>query len=213
MAQLYNKDILLDASFDVGSKQALKEWPVLGEASDSAELVLEVPPNVMGLQAMLLLASEQDLAAQDIVVLFRFGVEASHLLALHEAVFLVRGVLEDLEEAFALVVVRDRVVCQLNKDVDVRRCRGVNVVQATLWHLAQYLVQLSLHQLVLDGVEVVDGHVVEGRDQRVLELRELGVGLTLCVGCLRLDIVREVLLLFFSNHSCLALSMLRHSPL
>ena len=70
-----------------------------------------------------------------------------------------------------------------------RSCCRVHVVQATLWHLAEKLIQLRLHKLVLDRVKIVDGHVVKWSHKRVLELCELGVGLALFISRLLLYII------------------------
>ena len=60
----------------------------------------------------------------------------------------------------------------------------MDVMKTTLWHLAEKFIQLRFHELVLDGVEVMNGHVVEWGDQRVLELGELLISLVLFCGSL-----------------------------
>ena len=75
MPQLYNIDILLDACVNVCPEQSLKERPVLRQTADTRELVLEVAPDVVGFEAVLLFTSQQYLTPEDLIVFFWVGVK------------------------------------------------------------------------------------------------------------------------------------------
>ena len=107
--------------------------------------MLEEAPDVMRLQSTLLFSNQQDLLPELVVVLIWICIKRSHLFALHEAIFFqIRGD-EDFKETFALVVVGDWVVRELDEDINMGRSSRVDVMQATLRHLVECLIQLSLH--------------------------------------------------------------------
>ena len=136
MPQLYDIDILLDACVNVCPEQSLKERPVLRQTADTRELVLEVAPDVVGFEAVLLFTSQQYLTPENLIVFFWVGVKRAHLLALNKTILHVLPVLKDLEQAFALIVVRDRVVSELNEDVYMGCCGRMHVMKCAFRHLA-----------------------------------------------------------------------------
>jgi len=73
--QLYDIDILLDACVNVCPEQSLKERSVLRQTADARELVLEVAPDVVGFEAVLLFTSQQYLTPEDLIVFFWVGVK------------------------------------------------------------------------------------------------------------------------------------------
>ena len=138
--------------------------------------MLKEAPDVVRLKTCLLCARQQNLLPQPRIVLFGIRVEGSHLVAADEAVFLAIVVEENLEHAFPLIVVNLWLVCELEIDANVRGCRRMHMVEATLGHLLENTVQLSLFEPFLDFVEVVDNDVVQGCDQLLLHLSQLSVG-------------------------------------
>ena len=211
MAQLNDKDILLDALIDVGSQETLKKGAVLGKTANSRELMLEEAPNVVRLESSLLFAREEDLPLENLIVLFGILVERTHLGTLDESVLLVRGILEHLEETLTLIVISLWLVSQLDEDVDVRCSCRVHVVETTFGHLGKHIVQLRLHELVFDLVEVVQSDVVQGCHEVCLEGLQLRVGGPLGFRRLLLHIVGKVLLFLFGDHLCFESSVLGQS--
>ena len=74
-------------------------------------------------------------------------------------------VLKDLKKAFPFIVVSDRVVSELNEDIDVWCCRCMNVVKSAFRHLTEELIHLRLHKFIFNRVEIMDGHIVHWRHQ------------------------------------------------
>ena len=196
VAQLNDENVLLDAGVNRSTKQALKEGPVLCQAADSGEFVLEVSPDVVRLEADCLVACQQDLLPENIIVLLRVFVPGAHLLALDEPVFLGGRICENFEQTRSFVVVARRVISQLNVDIYVRRCCRVHVVKTTFGHLSENLVELRCFNFLFDFVKVLNCHVVEWSNKPVLQLLQLLVSCSLFVGSLAFLVVREVLLCF-----------------
>lgn len=71
--------------------------------------------------------------------------------------------------------------------------------------------ELGGFDLALNLVEILNCHVVCGCDHLRLELLKLYVCCFLSLSCLALAFVREVLLLFLSDHLSLAASVLCHT--
>ncbi len=90
--------------------------------------MLEEAPNIVRLQASLLLMSKQYLLLQNVVIIFGVLVELTHLIALDEAIFLLGWVCKDLEQPLSLIVVGLRLVGQFDVSIDMGRCRRVLVM-------------------------------------------------------------------------------------
>ena len=135
MTQLQNECVLLNARFDVGAQQLLKEGTILGKTANSGEFVLEKAPNVVRLQSILLFTCQENLAAQDVIVLFRILVERAHLDALDKAILFVVWILENFKQALTLIVVSLGLVGKLNEDVNMGRCSCMHMMQASLGHV------------------------------------------------------------------------------
>ena len=189
MTQLQNECVLLNARFDVGAQQLLKEGTILGKTANSGEFVLEKAPNVVRLQSILLFTCQENLAAQDIIVLFRILVERAHLDALDKAILFVVWILENFKQALTLIVVSLGLVGKLNEDVNMGRCSCMHMMQASLGHVRKNFVKLRLHQSVLHLKEVVKRNIVQRSDQVIFQQSEFLVGCLLLICCLRLDIV------------------------
>ena len=99
----------------------------------------------MRLQSTLFFSNQQDLPPEFVVVLIWIRIKRSHLLTLNETIFFQIRADKDFEETFALVVVGHWVVRELYEDVDMGRRGRVDVMQATLGHLVECLIQLSCH--------------------------------------------------------------------
>ena len=147
---------------------------VLAEVRNSAELVLEALPDVVGFKSCRLLLHQQDCLAQLVVVFFRVFVKCSHLSASDIAIF---GAASDhnFEQTFSLVIVDKWVIGKLNVSVNVRPSRRVQVMQSTLWHLVKHIVELRFLNSFFVFVEVLNNHVVQWRCELIFQLRKLCV--------------------------------------
>lgn len=128
MPELNDKDVLLNARFNLRFEQALKEGLILCKATDSRKLMLEKAPDIVRLQSSLLFMGQQDLLFQNFVIILRVLIELTHLNALDEAILLLGWATEDLEQPLSLVVVGLWLVRELDVNIDMGRCSRVHMV-------------------------------------------------------------------------------------
>lgn len=86
MSEFNYKDILSNARLEIALQQLHKKLVVFAQITDPGEFVLESFPNFVALQSTTLLGCEQNLVAQNIIVLFGVFVKVSDLNALDIAV-------------------------------------------------------------------------------------------------------------------------------